>query len=465
MKHTETEQPKPSKGQALVEAAVIVPILAFMLVGMVEVGWALRGYLSLANINREVTRRAVKVNILDFSERTGVWEDDTASTGYWTRVIDPYINFDPANPNDFADNFQLPNLVFDGFNDDEPNDAYLSMTYFVVNTGLPCADMTNCDCDQFDTAYDSASADPAVSRSTYYGLSDNFIYDDIILHPGPEMNFDYFFYTHPLSGTVDLPSLMNSQSRILNEYGSYENFAYLKALENSVFNCDLLSRNPSLDPSNNNIMYGELYFRQPQLLGFPIYSVAGGVPMYTQTSFRLMPSLRNRVDPKTVGPICAPLPFLADETVLSDALDRAELNDNYDSATGDVIDPFAEIPINLLANNPIEVLDWGTGSSSEQVTYRFTYPQSALSERVSQGQSELRVGESSISVGGTGGLSNAELEGLINDYAGQEVLVPLNTSFSGVAKVIISSVDLANNEVEAYLAGSADSECFDTASW
>lgn len=55
------------KSQALVETAIITPILIFLLIGVLEVGWALRGYLVLTNANREAARFAVRQNYLDFS--------------------------------------------------------------------------------------------------------------------------------------------------------------------------------------------------------------------------------------------------------------------------------------------------------------------------------------------------------------------------------------------------------------
>lgn len=57
-------------GQALVETAIIAPILVFLLIGVWEVGWALRGYLVLANANREAARFAVRPGYLDFSEES-----------------------------------------------------------------------------------------------------------------------------------------------------------------------------------------------------------------------------------------------------------------------------------------------------------------------------------------------------------------------------------------------------------
>ena len=65
------------KGQSLVELAIVTPILIFMLIGVFELGYALRAYLVLVNANREAARFAVRQNYLDFnSEHVGyekVW--------------------------------------------------------------------------------------------------------------------------------------------------------------------------------------------------------------------------------------------------------------------------------------------------------------------------------------------------------------------------------------------------------
>ena len=47
-----------SKGQSLVELALTLPVLLIMLLGLVEVGFALRAYLVLTNVSRETARLA-----------------------------------------------------------------------------------------------------------------------------------------------------------------------------------------------------------------------------------------------------------------------------------------------------------------------------------------------------------------------------------------------------------------------
>ena len=58
---------RPAKGQSLVEMAIITPLLIFFMLGIFEVGWALRNYLVLVNVNREITRFAVRPGYLNFS--------------------------------------------------------------------------------------------------------------------------------------------------------------------------------------------------------------------------------------------------------------------------------------------------------------------------------------------------------------------------------------------------------------
>lgn len=54
------------KGQSLVEFALIAPALIIMFIGVLEVGWILRGHLALSNAVREATRMAVRPGYLTF---------------------------------------------------------------------------------------------------------------------------------------------------------------------------------------------------------------------------------------------------------------------------------------------------------------------------------------------------------------------------------------------------------------
>lgn len=54
---------KPDHGQSLVEMAVITPLLVFMFIGLVEVGWAILGYMTLLNHSRELARFSTRQEI------------------------------------------------------------------------------------------------------------------------------------------------------------------------------------------------------------------------------------------------------------------------------------------------------------------------------------------------------------------------------------------------------------------
>lgn len=79
------------KGQALVETAIVLPILVFILIGVFEVGWALRSYLVLANANREAARFAVRQNYLDFNS------NDIGYEKVWTHTVDSIAGQIPFN--------------------------------------------------------------------------------------------------------------------------------------------------------------------------------------------------------------------------------------------------------------------------------------------------------------------------------------------------------------------------------
>lgn len=70
------------KGQALVETAIILPVLIFLLIGVLEVGWILRAYLILSSASREAARFAVRQNYLDFSS------PEPAYSTVWTHTIE-----------------------------------------------------------------------------------------------------------------------------------------------------------------------------------------------------------------------------------------------------------------------------------------------------------------------------------------------------------------------------------------
>lgn len=61
---------KKDRGQSLVEMAIVAPLLLIMLLGLFEVGYALRNYMVLLNANREAARYGAKASGLDFDGMT-----------------------------------------------------------------------------------------------------------------------------------------------------------------------------------------------------------------------------------------------------------------------------------------------------------------------------------------------------------------------------------------------------------
>jgi hypothetical protein len=81
------------QGQALVETAIIAPLLVFMLIGVFEVGFALHGYLVLANANREAARFAVRQDYLNFDR------EDIGYEKVWTHTLDSIAEQIPFEEN------------------------------------------------------------------------------------------------------------------------------------------------------------------------------------------------------------------------------------------------------------------------------------------------------------------------------------------------------------------------------
>jgi len=508
------------KGQAFVETAFIFPLLLFIVLGVVEVGWALRGYLTLSNINREVTRRAVKPFYLDFSERSMPYNRDESVqlVGYTSNVIYPYFYASRgSNQYDFdADKFaMLPGLphalnkTADSFTKGE--EANLTLTYFVARTGYPCdpSDINssgewNCNCDDFDTALDTIFADSqnpdyTLAKDAYQNISQNFSFDDIILHPKNE-GYEYYVYQYvppniegkpsePQPAFDDIQTLLREQYDDTADNPAYQNFVYYKALENAKFNCELLKKtvkkvgeNAGGDPvyelgtpSEHNIVYSEIFYKQAQLLGFPILSntLLDPISMYVQSSMRLMPTVRGGLDPSTNGPVCAPMPFVANAEKLDEA--KSYLSGSGDQDGDGVYDgAFNITPINLVENG-LDWIQWNGDHKSFNdfyyLKYEIEYPQMALNQR----DEPLKAGDAisiwnpAIDDDNIEDEDWVEIERLLNNLAGQEVMV-VASGGAGVAKIVIKSVDFdltsisgsRQPEIYAYLTGGAEAECFDT---
>jgi hypothetical protein len=242
-----------ARGQSLVETAIIAPLLLLMFLGVLEVGWALRGYLVLLNANREATRFAARGAYLDFSQ------PDIENVGY------PYVVQHALD----SVSDQLP-LDFTG---DEPN-ATMIITHMDIDTGYPCVDQ---DCD------DECAADPG---SVYLD-------DDVVILPPPVG-----------AGYGDSPAVVISDT-FRAQYGiggpthtthvTDTLWQELRA-QNEALNCQLMAKDPAVAPSVNSLVIVEIFYDQPQLLGVPIVSnrFTDPIPLYTSTMMRIATSRGRR---------------------------------------------------------------------------------------------------------------------------------------------------------------------------
>jgi hypothetical protein len=236
------------RGQSLVEMALIAPVLLLMFIGVMEVGWALRGYLVLVNVDREAARFAARGIYLDFSQ------PDMEKVGYQlvlTHTMDSLAG-------------QLP-LDFTG---DNPN-ATMIITHLQIDTGYPCSEAER-PCD------DECAANPNTSYPD----------DDVIILP-PPIGAGYggdpavvISDTYRAQYGIGAPAHTTRVADTLWEG---------LRTQNEALNCQLMIKNPEISPSANSVIIVELFYDQPQLLGIPLISnrFTNPVPLYASTMMRI----------------------------------------------------------------------------------------------------------------------------------------------------------------------------------
>lgn len=289
------------KGQSLVEMAIIAPLLIFFLLGIFEVGASIRSYVVLVNVNREITRYAVRPGYLDFSTATDVQSSYTTVRDWASSSVSGQL------PLDF---------------DDANGETTLIISHFVVDTGLPCEDINTCDCSNFD--------DP-----NYQGYTE----DDLILHPGMAGQE----YQTASFG----PAATSTGSRTTRL--DYEAIVKELAAQNNKFNCEVIKKGGAA--SNNNVIVTELFHDQPQFFGFPFISnpLTDPVPLYTHTSMRLVQGARG-FTLETVGPVCMAHPITFDQDIF-DNPGNPTVPQQIDAYEGDSPGNFGWITWNPDPNN------------------------------------------------------------------------------------------------------------------
>lgn len=274
-------------GQSLVEMAITAPILIFLLIGVFEVGWALRGYLILTNVNREITRFAIRPGYLNYSVK-----DNNAATAAQTVGYDKVLSYTYTT---LAE--QLPLEFSTG------QTSTLIISHFVADTGLPCVDADS------NGIPDCANCNDFITNPNFYLNGTNVLtLDDVLISPATSGYENFYSKKFPPTSTVT--------TRL-----NYTNTLAQLARENNKFNCELLKKSTGTLPSSNNVIITEIYYNQPQLFGFPLISnpFTNPVPMYAQTAMRMIVASRSGDNVDNVGPLCFAMPFTIRNTQLSGA--------------------------------------------------------------------------------------------------------------------------------------------------
>jgi hypothetical protein len=443
------------RGQSLVEMAFITPILLLMLIGVFEVGWALRGYLVLSNMNRESARYAVKPGVLDFqckppkalNPATGQCETVISSTAQ-------IVGYDRVLAQTIA-SLGVPSQVPISVTNSISANATIIMSYIVVDTQFPCVeyqsgrprlvngkyvfDSANCNCDTGD-----ARGDIDGDGTVWFGK------DDLVAHPGMT-NYPHFAQTFGLSRTT----------RIGN--GNYAAEAARLALENNQLNCMILKTGTAGEITDNVVFISELFYNQPQLLGVPFISnrLTDPIPLYAHTAMRLIAS-RDAESTDVVGPVCEAMPLVFKESVLP------AVNASFEAyqSSGDFY---------WVTWNPNSSFNTSSYLAEELANRRLSMTD--YTHATNAGDKTLTIGDQVSGVGAgfdfsSGNMSVADT--LLKSYENRVVLVPVSTSnaepysVTHFAKIKINQVCLAgqcpgvtgtNRLIRATFLGYSDDSC------
>lgn len=224
------------KGQALVESAIIFPILLFFLIGVFEVGWVLRSYLVLQNASREAARFSARADYLDFT---------STDPGYNQVLTHTLATISNQLPLDFQEK------------------GILQLTYLKVTTPVSLTKYLptlqySCPISSPATGVEPIGRKSCIFSTTLISTSHT---------------YSWYKRTFPFSKSFSSTYNINTitQSLVLN---------------NKLNNCQLLCKQGV--PKTNAIIIAEIYYEQPHLFGFPLISnpFTDPVPIRVYTIFR-----------------------------------------------------------------------------------------------------------------------------------------------------------------------------------
>ena len=402
------------KGQSLTEVAIIAPIAIIMIIGVFEVGWALRGYLVLVNANREATRFAIRPQYLNFTQR------DATTVGYDTVLT------------------HTQSTIAQQVNADFDTDAKFIVTHLVVDTGWPCDPenaISTCNCDDF------------VDPGTSFNVAQEYTLDDKIISPDTS-GFEYYAFAHPTSAISD--TLINYAAEIAD-----------RRHKNNQFNCELLKKGGN--PSSNNIIITEIFYDQPQLFGFPFISnpFTDPIPLYTHTTMRLARGSRGAVnnDLETVGPVCDALPFVVYQDTVAWGTED-EINQ-----TVDMLDGNGSTNVGWVTWNPANSASTNTPYLRQQLRSA-NIPLNDFTNSANGSDNTLTVGDYVSSL--EGDQNHTDVEDLVKALVGQKIRVPVWDTFDGTGYHIVgfawfriestTDIDLGASIVNATYLGDATNE-------
>ena len=310
---------RSGKGQSLVETAVALPVFLLLLLGVFEVGWALRAYLVLANVNREATRFAARGVYLDLKQKT-----DWTQVGY-DKVVSHTYNALSAQLNPLS------------LNAASGNSSVIVTYYNVEPQAFVCPGDEDCsdyNCSLFE--YDKNDLDK--------GAEYNIVEYPLLRTQGPVSTdprlpewykpanrvlslvnttpiTGYYYYEGPETDVA-----------MLSRINTKEKVAELRS-ENNVQNCELLKKR--LPPTSNNVIIIENVYYLPQLVGLPFISVfiPDPIPLYTHTAMRMVTNVRALDEPEEEASNCELLPFAIPESRVSGHTQGQQFIIPYDTGT------------------------------------------------------------------------------------------------------------------------------------
>lgn len=203
-----------------------------MLIGVFEVGWALRGYLVLVNASREAARFAVRPG---------------------------YVNYDLEQPQ----YSRIIDHAFISLSDQIPftSTGSIIISHYLVKADWPCnpdlvftyTNPIKCDCQ--------------------YAIQHPYT-PTIAISPGDVITYSYKW-----------PVTTTEVTRL-----DVDTYKHKLITDNLQFNCDLMNHSPRAKPPVDSVIVVEMFFHQKQLFGFPLISnpFTDPVPMYAHTTMRVI---------------------------------------------------------------------------------------------------------------------------------------------------------------------------------